>query len=46
MLQWKKEISAVVEYDEKRLTCYGFTEVFYLIEILSVTEPEIKIVKE
>lgn len=46
LLQWKKEISAVVEYDEKRLTCYGFTEVFYLIEILSVTEPEIKIVKE
>ncbi len=46
LLQWQKEIDAVVEYDEKRLTCYEFTEIFYLIEILSETEPEIKIVKD
>ncbi len=46
LLKWQKDLGAIVEYDEQRLTCYAFTEEEYLIEILCEKEPQIQIENE
>lgn len=42
-VKWQMGIGGLVEEDVKELSCYGFTEEGYLIEVLSYTEPKVEI---
>ncbi|WP_281975020.1 hypothetical protein [Halobacillus litoralis] len=44
-IKWQRDLEAIVDEDEKKLMCFGFSEERYLFEVLSYSEPKVEIKK-